>query len=182
MALEFTTSYLKDSLSLFRKYKKLAEDAMVQVADEQLFAVSDSESNSIAVIVRHVAGNLCSRWTDFLTTDGEKPWRNRDTEFSNEVGSREVLMETWEAGWTCLFAAIEPLTETDLGGRVTIRGEAHSVLQAINRQLAHYAYHVGQIVWLSKHYQSAQWKPLTVAKGKSAEFNSRVLAGELSQR
>ncbi len=186
MALEFTTSYLKDSLSLFRKYKQLAEDAMAQVPDAQLFAVpggaADTESNSIAVIVRHINGNLRSRWTDFLTTDGEKPWRDRDAEFASVEQTRGGLMQAWEEAWGCLFSALEPLTDADLDKRITIRGEAHSVLQAINRQLTHYPYHVGQIVWLSKHFGSADWKPLTVAKGKSADFNARVIAGELSQR
>jgi hypothetical protein len=134
------------------------------------------------VIVRHINGNLRSRWTDFLTTDGEKPWRDRDSEFTSVDETREGLMRAWEEAWACLFSALEPLTDADLEKRITIRGEAHSVMQAINRQLAHYPYHVGQIVWLSKHFGSADWKPLTVAKGKSADFNTKVLAGELSQR
>jgi hypothetical protein len=182
MALEFTTSYLKDSLSLFRKYKDLAESAMAQVTDTQLFFTPDEESNSIAVIVKHMAGNLRSRWTDFLTTDGEKPWRDRETEFSGAEQSRESLMAEWNGAWDCLFTALEPLTDADLGRKVTIRSEAHSVMQAINRQLAHYSYHVGQIVWLAKHYQSSNWKPLTIPKGQSNAFNERVKAGEASQR
>src|SRR5579863_10158914 len=148
MALRFTTSHLEDSLEVLRYYKKLAERAMAQVADEQLFTVLDGEMNSIAIIVKHMAGNMRSRWTDFLTTDGEKPNRARDTEFVAPAASRAALMQQWEEGWACVFGALEPLTDADLNRSITIRGEAHSVTQAINRQLGHYAYHVGQIVML----------------------------------
>jgi hypothetical protein len=182
MALQFTTSYLEDSLTLFRYYKKLAEGAMTQVTDEHLFAALDPEANSIAIVVKHMAGNMRSRWTDFLTSDGEKPDRHRDTEFEDPPATREALMALWQAGWDCLFGALEPLTDADLGRRVTIRGEAHSVMQAINRQIAHYSYHVGQIVLLAKHYQHSQWRSLSVPRGKSADFNRRVTAGEASQR
>jgi hypothetical protein len=182
MALKFTTSHLEDSLSLFRYYKKLAERAMEQVTDDQLFAILDPEMNSIAVIVKHIAGNSRSRWTDFLTSDGEKPDRDRDSEFVEPPATREALMQAWESGWSCLFSALEPLSDADLGRAVTIRGEAHSVTQTINRQLAHYAYHIGQIVFLAKHLQSAQWKSLSVPRGQSAKFNQRVAAGEASQR
>jgi Protein of unknown function (DUF1572) len=182
MALEFTTSYIEDSLAVLRYYKKLAERAMEQVTDEQLFAVLDHEANSIAIIVKHMVGNMRSRWTDFLTTDGEKPDRNRDCEFVDPVATRAALLADWEAGWKCLFRALEPLTEADLGRKVTIRGEAHSVMQAINRQLAHYPYHVGQIVLLAKHFACDQWRSLSVPRNKSAEFNQRVAAGEASQR
>lgn len=182
MALEFTTSYLEDSLALFRYYKTLAERAMAQASSEQLFATLDQESNSIAVIVKHLAGNMRSRWTDFLTTDGEKPDRDRDSEFVDPPATREALMALWEDGWARVFAALEPLTEADLGRAVFIRGEAHSVLQAINRQLAHYSMHIGQIVLLSKHFGHRQWQSLTVPRNKSAEFNRKVSAGEASQR
>ena len=182
MALQFTTSYLEDSLTLFRYCKKQAEGAMAQVTDEQLFAALDEEANSIAIVVKHMAGNMRSRWTDFLTSDGEKPDRHRDTEFEAPPLTREPLMALWEAGWDCLFHALEPLSEADVGRRVTIRGEAHSVMQAINRQLAHYPHHVGQIVLLAKHYQHSQWRSLSVPRGKSADFNRRVTAGEASQR
>ena len=182
MALEFTTSYIQDSLSLFRYYKRLAERAMEQVSDEQLFAAIDKEANSIGVIVKHMAGNMISRWTDFLTTDGEKPTRDRDSEFVEPRATRKDLMALWEDGWTRLFAAIEPLTEADLGLTVTIRGEAHSVMQAINRQLAHYPHHVGQIVLLAKHFACDHWQSLSVPRNKSADFNRRVADGELSQR
>jgi Protein of unknown function (DUF1572) len=182
MALKFTTSHLQDSLTLFRYYKRMAEGAMAQVSDEQLFAALDPEMNSIAVVVKHMAGNMRSRWTDFLTSDGEKPDRNRDSEFEEPPATREALMKMWEAGWSSLFSALEPLSEADLARSVTIRGEAHSVTQAINRQLAHYAYHVGQIVFLAKHFQHAQWKSLSVPRNQSAKFNQRVKAGEASQR
>ena len=182
MALRFTTSYLTDSLDLFRYYKNLAERAMAQVSDEQLLTVLDGEANSIAVIVKHMAGNMRSRWTDFLTSDGEKPDRNRDTEFEDAPATRVAVLALWEEGWQCLFKALEPLSEPDLQRTVTIRGEAHSVMQAINRQMAHYSYHCGQIVLLAKHFGHAEWKSLSVPRKQSAEFNRRVSAGEASQR
>ncbi|PYV30497.1 MAG: hypothetical protein DMG22_20115 [Acidobacteria bacterium] len=182
MALKFTTSYLEDSLTLLRHYKSLAERAMAQVTDEQLVTVLDSEMNSIAVIVKHMAGNMRSRFTDFLTTDGEKPDRNRDAEFLDPPSTREALMALWEEGWTSVFQALEPLSDDDLKRSVTIRGEAHSVMQAINRQTAHYAYHCGQIVFLAKHFKQSDWKSLTVPRGKSAEFAQRVATGKASQR
>src|SRR5579863_1343559 len=182
MTLRCTTSYLEDSLSLFRYYKDLGERAMAQVTDDQLLAALDSEANSIAVIVKHLSGNMRSRWPDFLTSDGEKPGRDRDAEFENPPGTREALLAAWEGGWKCVFTALEPLVEEDLQRIVAIRGEPHSVMQTINRQLAHYAYHCGQIVLLAKHYRSDEWKSLTIPKRKSAEFNRRVAAGEASQR
>lgn len=182
MALKFTTSYIEDSLTLFRYYKKLGERAMEQVTDDQLFAVLDDEANSIGIIVKHMAGNMRSRWTDFLTTDGEKPDRDRDTEFINPPATRKALLEVWEDGWTRVFLALEPLSDADLGRSVTIRGEAHSVMQAVNRQVAHYAHHVGQIVILAKHFAHDRWQSLSVPRNRSAEFNQRVATGEISQR
>jgi hypothetical protein len=182
MALKFTTSYLEDSLALFAWYKKLAERAMDQLTDDQLFATLDGEANSIAIIVKHMSGNMLSRWTDFLTTDGEKPNRNRDAEFEAPPATRAALLATWGAGWACLFSALQPLTDADLARTVTIRGEVHSVLQAINRQLAHYPHHVGQIVLLAKHFAHDHWQSLSVPRKGSAEFNRRVAAGEASQR
>ncbi|HTW62006.1 MAG TPA: DUF1572 family protein [Terracidiphilus sp.] len=182
MALAFTTSYVEDARSLFRQSKGLADRAMAQVRDEQLFLPLGDEENSIALVVKHMAGNLRSRWTDFLSTDGEKPDRNRDGEFIDPAATRAALLADWESGWTALFRALEPLTEADLGRTVRIRGEAHSVMQAINRALGHSAYHVGQIVLLAKHYAGPQWQTLSVARNKSAEFNRRVQAGEASQR
>ena len=182
MPLEFTTSYLQDSLSLFRYYKQLCERAMAQLDEERIYTAIDAEANSIAVIANHMAGNLRSRWTDFLTTDGEKPSRDRDAEFAEPPQPREALMRIWEEGWQALFTALEPLSDDDLGGKIFIRGEAHSVMQAINRQLAHYAYHCGQIVFLAKHYQGEKWKSLSIPRGRSSEFNRRVAAGKASQR
>jgi hypothetical protein len=182
MALEFTTSYIEDALAVFHYYKRLAERAMEQVSDEQLFTAIDREANSIAVIVKHMTGNMRSRWTDFLTTDGEKPDRGRDSEFVAPPATRESLIAMWEDGWKCLFTAVEPLTDADLGRIVTIRGEAHSVMQAINRQLAHYPHHVGQIVFLAKHFACDHWQSLSVPRNKSAEFNRKVEAGEARQR
>jgi hypothetical protein len=164
---QFTTSYLEDAMAVFRYYKKLAEGAMEQVSDEQLFVTLDEEMNSIAINVKHMTGNMRSRWTDFLNTDGEKPDRNRDYEFVDPPQTREALLETWERGWRCVFEAVGPLSEEDLKRVVTIRGEPHSVMQAITRQVAHYAYHVGQIVLLAKHFQQREWKSLTVPRNRA---------------
>lgn len=182
MALEFTTSYLKDSIEVLRYYKKLAERAMAQVSDEGLLASPDPESNSIAVIVKHLAGNMRSRFTDFTTSDGEKPDRKRDTEFEAPPKTRAELMAMWEAGWKHVFDALTPLSDAQLSHKVYIRGEAHSVTQAIHRQVAHYAYHIGQVIYLAKHYSAANWKSLTIPRGKSEEFTSRVASGKASQR
>jgi len=182
MAHQFSTSYIEDSLSLFRYYKKLGEGALEQVSDEQLFATLDPEMNSIAIMVKHMTGNMRSRWTDFLTSDGEKPDRNRDMEFEQPPSNRADMLKMWNDGWGRVFSALEPLSDSDLGRTVSIRGEPHSVMQAINRQIAHYSYHVGQIVFLAKHLNASGWKSLSVPRNKSAEFNKRVLAGEASQR
>ena len=182
MAHVFTTSYIEDSLTLFRQCKKISEGAMAQLTDEQLSTALDSESNSIAVVFKHMAGNMRSRWTDFLTTDGEKPDRNRDSEFEDPPAGREALMKMWDEGWDCVFQALEPLTDADLARTITIRGEAHSVMQAINRQMSHYSLHCGQIIFLAKHLRGAGWKSLSVPKGASAQFNEKVLRGEASQR
>jgi hypothetical protein len=182
MALKFTTSYLKDSLSLFRYYKTLAERAMDQVTEEQLFAALDGETNSIGIVVKHIAGNMRSRWTDFLTSDGEKPDRHRDSEFTDPPATRAALLELWEDGWKRLFGALDPLSDADLERTVTIRGEAHSVMQAINRQMAHYTLHIGQIVMLAKHFAGERWQALTVPRNRSSEFNQKVAAGKASQR
>ena len=182
MALKFTTSYLEDSLELLRYYKKTAERAMDQVTDEQLYETLDGEANSIAVIVKHMAGNMRSRWTDFLTSDGEKPDRNRDSEFVDPPATREALLQIWEDGWARVFGALEPLSDDDMGRTITIRGEAHSVMQAINRQMGHYANHIGQIVLLAKHFARDKWQSLTIPKNKSTDFNRKVATGESSQR
>jgi hypothetical protein len=182
MALIFTTSYVEDTKAIFRQYKRMAEGAMAQLEDAELYAVLDPEMNSVAVIMKHMAGNMCSRWTDFLTTDGEKPSRNRDGEFEDPPATRAGLMAMWEDAWSCLLATLESLTDADLARTITIRGEAHSVMQAINRQVAHYPYHCGQIVMLAKHFRSEGWRSLSVPRRQSAEFNQKVLAGEASQR
>jgi hypothetical protein len=180
---QLSTSYLQDSIGLFHYYKKLGERAMAQCSDEALFITLDAESNSIAIIVKHLSGNMRSRWLNFLTTDGEKPDRNRDTEFETPASTRTELIEQWERGWKYVFDALEPLTEADLGRTVTIRTEPHSVMQAINRQVAHYAHHVGQILFLAKHLtfaKTGKWESLSVPRGKSAEINAKVAAGKLS--
>jgi hypothetical protein len=182
MAHQFTASYIAEALAVFRQYKRLAEGAMAQVTDEQLIATLDGEMNSIATIVKHMTGNMRSRWTDFLTTDGEKPDRNRDSEFVAPPATREGLMEMWEQGWGLVFQALEPLSDSDLGRSITIRGEAHSVMQAISRQVAHYASHTGQIILLAKHFQADRWQSLSIPRNRSAEVNAKVASGEASQR
>ncbi len=167
--------YLDDAIGSFRSYKRLAERALEQVSDDEFFLQIDEESNSLAVMVKHIAGNQRSRWRDFLTSDGEKPDRHRDTEFELIEDTRESLMAYWESGWQTLFGAIEALTPDDLEKTVTIRGEPHTVVEAINRQLTHYAYHIGQIVFLAKHLRASEWKTLSVPRNRSAEFN-RFLA------
>ena len=176
MALQFTTAHLEDSLSLFRYYKKLGEDAMAQVADAELTVTLDSEMNSIALIVKHMAGNMRSRWINFLTSDGEKPDRMRDHEFEDPGQSRAELAAEWEHGWRCVFDALTPLTDADLQRPVMIRGEAHSVYKAISRQVAHYAGHAYQILLLAKHLQGPKWNTLSIPRGQSEEFNRRMLA------
>jgi uncharacterized damage-inducible protein DinB len=181
---EFTTSYVKDATDLFRNYKKLAERAMAQCPDEALTTTLDGESNSIAAIVKHMAGNMRSRWTDFLTTDGEKPDRHRDTEFETPPASRAELMALWEQGWRILFDALGQLTDADLTRMITIRTEPHSVMQAINRQIGHYCNHIGQIIFLAKHFaaDAGDWTAITIPRKKSGDFNTRVAVGEASQR
>jgi uncharacterized protein DUF1572 len=167
-------TYIQLAAREFRRAKTLADGAMAQITSAQFFAAPSENDNSVAVIVKHVGGNLLSRWTDFLTSDGEKPGRNRDTEFEVTTDdTRELLMRQWEAGWATLFSAIEPLSDPDLERTVTIRGEPLTVLQALNRQLTHYSYHVGQIVYVAKHYAGSSWRSLSIPKGKSAEFNAR---------
>jgi uncharacterized damage-inducible protein DinB len=182
MALRFTTSYVEDSTTIFRYYKKLVERAIEQVSDDQLFAVLDGEMNSIAVIVKHMCGNMRSRWTDFLTSDGEKPGRDRDEEFFSPPPTREALLLLWEDGWQRILGTLESLSDADLGRTITVRGEPHSVMQAINRQVAHYSYHCGQIVFLAKHLCHDRWRNLSVPRGASTDFTRRVRAGEASQR
>lgn len=164
--------YLEDSLLQLRKLKSLADKAIGQIEDEHLFAVLGPEANTIAVIMKHMAGNMRSRWTDFLTSDGEKLTRDRDSEFVLESGdTRAKIFSIWEEGWNRVFQAVSSLTPEDLGKTVRIRGEVHSVVEAINRQITHYAGHVGQIVLLAKHYAGANWQSLSIPRGKSREFD-----------
>ncbi|MCD1260288.1 DUF1572 family protein [Paenibacillus athensensis] len=159
--------FLEDTIQTFRSMKKLADGAMQQLGDAQFFLAPDAESNSLAIIIQHVHGNMLSRWRDFLTTDGEKPDRNRDGEFEPRDLTREELLKLWEEGWSVLFGALEPLGPGDLLRTVTIRGEAHTVIKAIQRQVSHYAYHVGQIVYLGKHLAGEDWQTLSIARGQS---------------
>jgi hypothetical protein len=164
-------NYLDDSRKAMRAYKKLAEKALDQLKDDEYFVTLDEESNSVAVVMKHMAGNMFSRWTDFLTTDGEKPNRNRDYEFVIEQNtSKDEVRDYWERGWQCVFDALDPLQIEDLEKRVFIRGEEHTVVQAINRQLMHYAYHVGQIVFLAKHFRATGWNSLSIPRNRSIKL------------
>lgn len=170
--------YLEDSIKSLRAYKKLTEKALAQVSEAEFFVTLDEEANSIAVIMKHMAGNMLSRWTNFLTTDGEKPDRNRDMEFVIEPNSgKDEVLAYWEKGWKAVVDALEPLSAEDLDRKVMIRGEAHTVVQAINRQLMHYAYHIGQIAFLAKHFRSSEWKSLSIPRNKSQDFN-KYLQGQ----
>lgn len=182
MALEFTTSYLQDATDNFRHYKRLAERSFEQVPDQALTFAPDPGSNSIATLVKHLSGNMRSRWRDFLTTDGEKPERNRDSEFDAPFTTRAEMTAAWDTGWKLLFDTLATLSAADLDKRITIRGEAHSVLQAITRQNTHIAYHVGQIVYIAKHVASEQWNILSVPRGKSSDYNATIASGKASQR
>src|ERR671933_2961923 len=174
MADSLSAHYIENALEEFRSMKALTDKAAAQVSDEEFFRTIDPESNSIALIMKHMAGNMRSRWTDFLTTDGEKPDRGRDSEFVLDPGTtRETVARWWEEGWRTVFAAIDPLTPDDVSRTVRIRGEPHTVLQAITRQIAHYAYHVGQIVLLAKHARGAAWQSLSIPKGASQRYQRR---------
>ena len=166
--------YLQESAATFRKYKTMADTSLARVTDAQFFAVLDPESNGLAVLVKHMAGNLLSRWTDLLTSDGEKPERDRDGEFEiTSSDTRPLLMEAWEAGWRRAFESLEALTPADLDRTIHIRAEPHSLIQALNRQMTHAAYHVGQIVLLAKHLQAESWESLSIPRGKSKQYNPR---------
>ncbi len=168
-------AYLEDAVRQFHGQKKLAEKALAQVSDDEFFHRLDPGSNSIALIVKHLAGNMRSRWSDFLTSDGEKPDRHRDSEFEvAESDTRSELMGRWEQGWGCVFGAVEALKPEDLGKTVAIRGEPHSVLKAVNRQLTHYAHHIGQIVFLAKHLAGPRWKTLSIPRGQSEEWRKNA--------
>ncbi|MCY4779253.1 DUF1572 family protein [Sphingobacterium sp. UT-1RO-CII-1] len=165
-------SYLKGVKKQFLYYKMLGEKAMEQLQEEQLFWQYNVESNSIAVLVNHIAGNMLSRFTDFLTLDGEKPWRNRDAEFSNQFQDKEEVMKHWNKGWSCLFTTLDNLKDSDLEKIIYIRNEGHTVVEAINRQLAHYSYHIGQLVFIAKMLKNEDWQTLSIERNKSADYNN----------
>ncbi|MBP0905058.1 DUF1572 family protein [Mariniflexile gromovii] len=175
-------SYLSSVKKQFEYYKMLGEKAMEQLDEEQLFWQYNEESNSIAVIVNHITGNMLSRFTDFLTTDGEKPWRNRDAEFINPFSSEDELLYRWKQGWECLIQVLEQLTEPDMERVVYIRNDGHSVVEAINRQLAHYPYHIGQMVFIAKMIKNNEWQTLSIARNKSTDYNSRKFSQDKERR
>lgn len=164
-------NYLVDIRKLFAYYRTLGEGAMQQVSDKDLFWQYDSNSNSIAIIVKHISGNMLSRWTNFLSTDGEKHWRDRDSEFEYNLGSQKELMDVWNKGWDCLFDTLDSLQPSDLQKTIYIRNTGHSVTEALNRQLAHYAAHIGQIIFLAKMISKEKWQSLSIPKGASKDFN-----------
>lgn len=160
----------------FKYYKELGDQSLAQLSEDQIFWQYNTESNSIAIIIKHVAGNMLSRWTNFLTEDGEKPWRNRDIEFENDFKTKEEVLEYWEKGWICLFGALGQINDENISTTIFIRGEAHSVLDAVFRQLAHYPYHIGQIVYIAKMLKNNDWVTLSIARNKSTEFNQKMLS------
>jgi len=168
--------YLKSARRQFMMYKGLGEKAMAQMSDDALNWQANADSNSAAMIVKHLWGNMLSRWTDFLTTDGEKPWRQRDAEFDGEVTDRAGLMKKWKEGWQCLFTALNSITDEDLERIIYIRNEGHTILEAINRQISHYCYHVGQIVYIAKLTSKEDWQSLSIPRNKSAEYNAGKFA------
>jgi hypothetical protein len=182
MTKNIAQNYLDTTKKLFHYYKSLGDKALAQLDEEKIHFRFDENSNNVATIVKHMAGNMLSRWTDFLIADGEKEWRNRETEFEDTFQSKELMVDYWEKGWKCLFDAIEPLKEEDLGKIVYIRNEGHSVLEAMNRQLAHYSYHVGQLVFIIKALKSDGWQSLSIPKGKSVEFNADKFSKDKSRR
>ena len=174
--------YIVSALKEFNYYKLLGEKTFSQLTDKQLFYQVSSESNSIATIIKHLRGNLLSRWTDLLTTDGEKEWRNRDDEFENEIYTRQALKDKWDEGWSCLFNALNSISDSDLSKTIYIRKQSHTVLEAINRQLSHYAYHIGQIVFIGKMLSNKNWNSLSIPKGASNEFNQKMYSKPASEK
>jgi len=171
-------NYLDSTLKLFRYYKQLGEGAINQLNNEELHWQKNEDSNSVVIIVKHIAGNMLSRWTDFLTSDGEKPWRERDGEFVDTYQSKEEMLQHWEQGWDFLFKALEPLKPEDMDKVVFIRNEGHTIIEAINRQLAHYAYHVGQMVYVAKMLKGDDWKSLSIPRNKSLDYNQDKFSKE----
>ena len=168
--------YIESVKTRFEYYKLLGEKTFDQIEEDKLFWQYNNESNSIAIIVKHLHGNMLSRWTDFLSTDGEKDWRNRDAEFENNAVTKQELIEMWESGWACLFKALNNLKTADLEKEIFIRNEKHSVMDAINRQLAHYPYHIGQIVFIGKMICNDNWNSLSIPKGDSKAFNASMFS------
>jgi hypothetical protein len=177
-----SAEYLVSIRKQFEYYKMLGDKTFNQLSEEQLFWQPSPGSNSIAVIIKHLWGNMLSRWTDFLLSDGEKNWRDREAEFDNDISTRAVLLERWEQGWQCLFQALDQLTEVDLSKIIYIRNMGHTVLEAINRQLAHYPYHVGQIVFIGKWIQNDNWQSLSIPKGLSNTYNNQKFAQPKSRK
>ena len=175
-------TYLESIRKQFLYYKMLGEKAMEQLSEEQLFWQYNEESNSIAVLVHHLTGNMLSRFTDFLTTDGEKSWRNRDAEFTNPFQNKTELMEYWNKGWNCLMNTLDKVTEMDLEKIIYIRNDGHTVTEAMNRQLAHYPYHIGQMVFIAKMLKNEDWQTLSIAKNKSADYNDRKFSKDKDRR
>jgi hypothetical protein len=176
--MEATESYLESVKKQFLYYKMLGEKAMDQLEPEQLFVQINEDTNSIATIIKHISGNMLSRWTDFLTSDGEKEWRNRDAEFENDLQSKEEVLEAWNKGWYCFLDALNGLKTEQLSDIIYIRNEGHTVIEAINRQLAHYPYHVGQIVFYAKQLKNSDWESLSIPKNKSGNYNAEKFAKE----
>ncbi|MBK7938136.1 MAG: DUF1572 family protein [Lewinellaceae bacterium] len=177
----YPLNYLESAKKLFRYYRELGDKALAQVDDEHIHWQASPESNSIAIIVKHLSGNMLSRFTDFLTSDGEKPWRNREAEFENDYADKNELLKAWNAGWECFFNAVNSLTENDLEKIVYIRNEGHTVLEALSRQLAHYPYHIGQLVYVCRILAGNQWQSLSIPKGGSQAFNAEKFAQEQSR-
>ncbi len=173
-----TLTEIKRTITLFEYYKNLGEKTFVQLTDEQLFFRPNNESNSVGILVKHLWGNMLSRWTDFLEEDGEKEWRDRDGEFEPTITTRKELLEKWEQGWTCLFDALNGIREQDLNKVVYIRNQGHSIYEAIQRQLAHYAYHIGQLIYIAKQATSSNWESLSIPKGGSDSFNAEKFKQE----
>lgn len=181
-AMSATESYIESARKQFLYYKTLGEKAMAQLQPEQLFFTPDADTNSVAVIVKHLQGNMLSRWTDFLTSDGEKEWRNRDDEFRDTYADKAALMTGWEQGWNCLFTALDTIRPDNLDSIIYIRNEGHTVVEAINRQLAHYPYHIGQIVFYAKMLKPTAWDSLSIPKNNSAQYNNGKFAQEKAIR
>ena len=176
--MDLSQNYLESTIKLFRYYKELGDKTISQLSNEELHWQHNEDSNSIVIIVKHIAGNMLSRWTDFLTSDGEKTWRQRDNEFIDDYKSREEMLENWEKGWACLFNALEPLKPEDMDTIVYIRNEGHTIVEAMNRQLAHYAHHVGQMVYVGKMLKGEDWQSLSIPRNKSEDFNKEKFSEE----